>query len=81
MSKPDREAKLDRDQALSIRRQCPLLSLSRLGGVPLIRRLDAIRRLAADDCDAAGGGLRINCKRVQRLMHGDKASDWEARWP
>ena len=26
-------------------------------------------------------GLRINCKRVQRLMHGDKASDWEARWP
>jgi hypothetical protein len=33
MSKPDREAKLDRDhKALSIRRQCLLLSLSRSGG-------------------------------------------------
>jgi transposase len=45
MSKPDREAKLDRDhRALSIRRQCPLLSLSRSGGVPLMRRLDELRR-------------------------------------
>jgi transposase len=35
MSKPDREAMLDRDHAaLSIRRQCQLLSLSRSGGVP-----------------------------------------------
>ena len=43
MSKPDREAKLDRDhKALSIRRQCPLLSRSRLGGVPLMRRLDEL---------------------------------------
>jgi putative transposase len=54
MSKPDREALLDRDHAeLSIRRQCQLLSLCRSGvyrgkrpvdddGMALMRRLDAL---------------------------------------
>lgn len=86
MSKPDREAKLDRDRkALSIRRQCQLLSLSRSGvyrpkpapdddDLALMRRLDELytahpflgsRRMTAM---LRAEGLRINRKRVQRLM-------------
>jgi putative transposase len=86
MSKPDREAMLDRDHAaLSIRRQCQLLSLSRSGvyrpkrvsdddDLALMRRLDGLytahpflgsRRMTAM---LRAEGLRINRKRVQRLM-------------
>jgi putative transposase len=86
MSKPDREAMLDRDHAaLSIRRQCQLLSLSRSGvyrakrvcdddDLALMRRLDELytahpflgsRRMTAM---LRAEGLRINRKRVQRLM-------------
>jgi putative transposase len=86
MSKPDREAMLDRDPvALSIRRQCQLLSLCRSGvyrpkrvpdddDLALMRRLDELytahpflgsRRMTAM---LRAEGLRINRKRVQRLM-------------
>ena len=72
MSKPDREAKLDSDhKALSIRRQCPLLSLSRSGGVPLMGRLDElytahpflgsrrmIAMLRAEGCASTASGYR-----------------------
>jgi putative transposase len=47
MSKPDREAMLDRDHAvLSIRRQCSLLSLARSG-------VYRSKRAANDDADLA----------------------------
>jgi len=86
MSKPDREALLDRNHTnLSVRRQCQLLSLSRSGvyrarrpvddgDLALMRRLDELytahpflgsRRMTAM---LRAEGLRVNRKRVQRLM-------------
>ena len=64
MSVPDRRAKLDRDDPdLSIRRQCRMLGLARSG---VCRRpfLGSRRMVAL----LAAAGVRVNRKRVQRLM-------------
>jgi hypothetical protein len=71
MSKPDREAMLDRDHAaLSIRRQCQLLSLSRSGvyrpkrvcdddDQALMRRLDELYTAHPGFARNGGLGLRL----------------------
>jgi len=71
MSAPDRRALVDRNDAVSIRKQCVLLGVARSrfyrpprpandDDLALTRRIDgmAVSRLTADGGDAAGGGAR-----------------------